>query len=77
MRLPEDDVPRHCALACIGESRVKLRATVGDGPDRAVAYARRLARSLTALCDHYEALTGVEMCLACDRPIRDREDSVS
>ncbi|MEU6654541.1 DUF6415 family natural product biosynthesis protein [Streptomyces sp. NPDC046900] len=77
MRLPEDDVPRHCALACIGESRVKLRATVGDGPDQAVAYARRLARSLTALCDHYEALTGVEMCLACDRPIRDREDSVS
>ncbi|MEU6652383.1 hypothetical protein ABZ904_23805, partial [Streptomyces sp. NPDC046900] len=23
-----------------------------------------------------EALTGVEMCLACDKPIRDREDSV-
>ncbi|MEU6655282.1 DUF6415 family natural product biosynthesis protein [Streptomyces sp. NPDC046900] len=75
--LPMDDVPRYCALACIGEARVKLRAAAGDGPHRAVAHARKLARSLTALCDHYEALTGVEMCLACDRPIRDREDSVS
>ncbi|MGW2933550.1 DUF6415 family natural product biosynthesis protein [Streptomyces sp. NPDC001156] len=75
-KLPMDDVPRYCALACIGEARAKLRAAAGDGPDRAVAYARRLARSLTALCDHYEALTGVEMCLACDKPIRDREDSM-
>nr|WTB36476.1 hypothetical protein OG781_41940 [Streptomyces sp. NBC_00830] len=38
-------------------------------------YARRLARSLNALCDYYEALTGVRMCLACDKPIRDGEDS--
>ncbi|MFJ9760064.1 DUF6415 family natural product biosynthesis protein [Streptomyces sp. NPDC101149] len=73
--LPRDDVPRYCALACIGEARTKLRAPAGDGPDRAAAYARRLARSLAALCDHYEALTGVEMCLACDKPIRDHEDS--
>ncbi|MFE0547094.1 DUF6415 family natural product biosynthesis protein [Streptomyces sp. NPDC058891] len=73
--LPRDDVPRYCALACIGEARAKLRAAAGAGPDRAAAYARRLARSLAALCDHYEALTGVEMCLACDQPIRDREDS--
>ncbi|MFF4961389.1 DUF6415 family natural product biosynthesis protein [Streptomyces sp. NPDC001222] len=75
-KLPEDDVPRYCALACIGEARAKLRATAGDGPHRAVAYARKLARSLMALCDHYEALTGVEMCLVCDQPIRDGEDSV-
>jgi hypothetical protein len=76
-KLPMDDVPRYCALACIGEARAKLRAAAGHGPHRAVAYARRLARSLAALCDHYEALTGVEMCLACDGPIRDREDSVA
>ncbi|MGW7667512.1 DUF6415 family natural product biosynthesis protein [Streptomyces sp. NPDC054775] len=74
-QLPTDDVPRYCALACIGEARAKLRAIAGDGPHRAVAYGRKLARSLAALCDHYEALTGVEMCLACDQPIRDREDS--
>jgi hypothetical protein len=73
---PKDDVPRYCALACIGEARAKLRAAPGHGPHRAVAYARRLARCLAALCDHYEALTGVEMCLACDQPIKNREDSV-
>ncbi|MGW4519164.1 DUF6415 family natural product biosynthesis protein [Streptomyces sp. NPDC004393] len=76
-KLPEDDVPRYCALACIGEAHAKLRATTGAGPHRAAAHARKLARSLMALCDHYEALTGVEMCLACDKPIRDREDSVA
>src|SRR5262249_25068060 len=65
-KLPTDDVPRYCALACIGEARAKLRTAAGHGPHRAVAYARKLARSLAALCDHYEALTGVEMCLACD-----------
>ncbi|MGW5248815.1 DUF6415 family natural product biosynthesis protein [Streptomyces sp. NPDC004129] len=75
-KLPEDDVPRYCALACIGEARAKLRATPGAGPHRAVAYARKLARSLMALCDHYEALTGVEMCLACDKPIKDSEGSM-
>ncbi|MGI5143324.1 DUF6415 family natural product biosynthesis protein [Streptomyces sp. CA-106110] len=76
-KLPTDDVPRYCALACIGEARAKLRTAAGHGPHRAVAYARKLARSLAALCDHYEALTGVEMCLACDQPIRDRADSVA
>lgn len=76
-KLPEDDVPRYCALACIGEARAKLRATPAAGPHRAAAHARKLARSLMALCDHYEALTGVEMCLVCDQPIRDGADSVS
>ncbi|MER7577186.1 hypothetical protein [Streptomyces sp. NPDC126514] len=34
---------------------------------------RRLGRSLLALCDHYETLTGVRMCLACDQSIRPDE----
>jgi len=55
-RLPEDDVPRFCALACIGEARGKLSVTPKPGVDRAVAYGRRLARVLNALCDHYENL---------------------
>ncbi|MEU1595096.1 DUF6415 family natural product biosynthesis protein [Streptomyces sp. NPDC005708] len=75
-KLPTDDVPRYCALACIGEARAKLRTAAGDGPHRAAAYARKLARALAALCDHYEALMGVAMCLACDKPIRDREASM-
>ncbi|MER7577980.1 DUF6415 family natural product biosynthesis protein [Streptomyces sp. NPDC126514] len=75
-RLPADDVPRYCALACIGEARAKLNTSPGQLPYDAVAYVRRLGRSLLALCDHYETLTGVRMCLACDRPLRDDEATV-
>lgn len=55
-RLPEDDIPRYCALACIGEARGKLSVTPKPGAERAVAYGRRLARVLNALADHYENL---------------------
>lgn len=58
-QLPMDDIPRYCALACVGEARGKLRAGQGPGADGGVAYARKLARSLNALCDHYENLNGV------------------
>ncbi|MFJ3338623.1 DUF6415 family natural product biosynthesis protein [Streptomyces sp. NPDC086766] len=76
LKLPADDVPRYCALACVGEARRKLTTTASPGPSAAVAYARRLARSLAALCDHWETLAGVVMCLACDQPIRDSEASM-
>ncbi|WP_432190506.1 DUF6415 family natural product biosynthesis protein [Streptomyces sp. Tue6028] len=75
-KLPLDDVPRHCALACVGEARGKLRAQPGMGPGRDQAYARKLARSLAALCDHYVTLTGQAMCVACDREIRSADDAV-
>ncbi|MEU6318116.1 DUF6415 family natural product biosynthesis protein [Streptomyces sp. NPDC047009] len=69
--LPKDDVPRYCALACIDEARGRLgRVAAGPARHDRLVYARRLARSLNALCDHYEALTGVRMCLVCDQPIR-------
>ncbi|MGW0770782.1 DUF6415 family natural product biosynthesis protein [Streptomyces sp. NPDC002676] len=75
-RLPESDVPRYCALACVGEARGKLGARPGMGPDGAVAYARKLARTLGALCDHFEALTGQGMCVACDQPMRATDETV-
>ncbi|MEU1201266.1 DUF6415 family natural product biosynthesis protein [Streptomyces sp. NPDC005813] len=75
-KLPPDDVPRYCALACVGEARSKLRAHPGIGHGRGHAYARKLARSLAALCDHYVALTGQAMCVACDREIRRADDVV-
>ncbi|MEU4168838.1 DUF6415 family natural product biosynthesis protein [Streptomyces sp. NPDC026665] len=75
-RLHRDDVPRYCALACVGEARGKLRASPNSGPGGDLAYARKLARSLTALCDHFETLTGQVMCVACDRPIRRTDDAV-
>jgi hypothetical protein len=50
------NVPHYCALACVGEARGKLNAEPLPGLSGAVAYARRLARVLNALCDHYERL---------------------
>ncbi|MFC7815997.1 DUF6415 family natural product biosynthesis protein [Streptomyces sp. NPDC057367] len=56
-KLP-DTIPRYCALACVGEARGKLRAAPAARPGGAVAYARRLARVLAALCDHRELMAG-------------------
>ncbi|WP_406359349.1 DUF6415 family natural product biosynthesis protein [Streptomyces sp. NBC_00715] len=58
-RLPHDDVPRYCALACVGEARRKLGIARHFGLDAGIAHARRLARSLNALCDHYENFSDV------------------
>ncbi len=52
------NVAQYCALACIGEARRKLSVTPRPVLDSRVFYARRLARSLNALVDHYERLTG-------------------
>ncbi|MFD3504470.1 DUF6415 family natural product biosynthesis protein [Streptomyces sp. NPDC058678] len=73
----KEDVSRYCALACVGEARGKLRAANRPGEHGALAYARRLARTLAALCDHHEALAGAVMCLACDQPLRDGEDTLA
>jgi hypothetical protein len=56
-RLPADDIPRYCARACIGEANGKLGARYRTDYSGSVAYARRLARVLSALCDHYENLS--------------------
>ena len=58
-RLPKNSPTGAAALACVGEGTRKLRA-----PELAftplagtVMYARRLARVLAALCDHYETVS--------------------
>ncbi|MFJ8034654.1 DUF6415 family natural product biosynthesis protein [Streptomyces sp. NPDC096032] len=55
-REPADSGPKFCALACVGEAQRKLHA--GDGTSWAVrvAMARKLARSVNALCEHHEKL---------------------
>ncbi|EKX66592.1 DUF6415 family natural product biosynthesis protein [Streptomyces ipomoeae] len=55
-RFPEDDVPRACALACVDEARRRLGAEPGHTLSAGIAHARRLARSVNALCDHHERL---------------------
>ncbi|MGC9536530.1 DUF6415 family natural product biosynthesis protein [Streptomyces sp. UG1] len=57
-QLPEDDVPRACALACIGEARIRLGLEPGRNLPAGIAHAQRLARSVNALCDHLENLGG-------------------
>lgn len=57
-KLPHNSIPRYCALACVGEAHGKLRA--GLDPRRlstGMPYARKLARVLIALCDHYEHIS--------------------
>jgi hypothetical protein len=56
VKLPKDDVPRYCALACIGDAEGRLRERPNPAPGGANAFARRLARALNALADHYENL---------------------
>jgi len=57
-RLPEDDIPRACALACVGEARQRLDLEPGHGLPAGIARAQRLARTVNALCDHLETLGG-------------------
>ncbi|MFE7077361.1 DUF6415 family natural product biosynthesis protein [Streptomyces sp. NPDC057620] len=54
--LPEDDVPRACALACVGEARMRLDLAPDHGLAAELKHAQRLARSVNALCDHHHNL---------------------
>ncbi|MEV8036736.1 DUF6415 family natural product biosynthesis protein [Streptomyces sp. NPDC086182] len=55
-RMPKDDIPRYCALACIGEAHRKLTIEPGPGLSNRLAHARLLARVVNALVDHHENL---------------------
>ncbi|MFD5472935.1 DUF6415 family natural product biosynthesis protein [Streptomyces sp. NPDC127105] len=55
--LPADDVPRACAMACIGEARMRLNLEPGRGLPAGISHAQRLARSVNALADHLETLS--------------------
>jgi hypothetical protein len=57
-RLPEDDVPRACAHAGVMEARTRLGLEPRQALPARIAHAQRLARSVNALCDHYENLSG-------------------
>jgi hypothetical protein len=73
---PMDDVPARVALAGVGEARRRLAEIESAGLLSEVERVKRLARSVVGLCDHFDALTGITMCLACDKRIEDVEESV-
>ncbi|WP_430378399.1 DUF6415 family natural product biosynthesis protein [Streptomyces sp. B1-3] len=59
LALPEDDVPRACALACVGEARQRFnQLSGGDTVTAQLDLARGLAHVVNALMDHYENLGG-------------------
>ncbi|MFF0080204.1 DUF6415 family natural product biosynthesis protein [Streptomyces canus] len=58
-RLPRESIPRYCALISVVEARERLRAEPTRRYGGPPGYARRLARTLNALCNHWEALTRV------------------
>ncbi|KAB1149229.1 hypothetical protein F7R91_05580 [Streptomyces luteolifulvus] len=61
-QLSRQSIPRYCMLACLGEARGKLAEQPRGGPNGALVHARRLARVLNALADHYENLGSAHGC---------------
>lgn len=55
-KLPKDDIPRACALACIGEARMRLRLPPGETFEKQLALTTKLARAVRALADHCQTL---------------------
>lgn len=55
--LPDTDVPRACALACVGEARMRLRLRDGDHAASRLSVAVCLARTANALADHHQTLS--------------------
>ncbi|KUN91907.1 DUF6415 family natural product biosynthesis protein [Streptomyces caeruleatus] len=71
--LPENDVPARVAMVGVGEARRRLHEPEAAGLLGEAQRVQRMARSVVALCDHHDALAGMRMCLACDKPIEDGE----
>lgn len=55
-KLPKYDIPAACAMAGVHEASMRIRLGPGDNSPVRMSVAMRLARSVNALCDHYEAL---------------------
>ncbi|MET9083740.1 DUF6415 family natural product biosynthesis protein [Streptomyces sp. NPDC004237] len=54
--LPADDYPSACALACCREADMRLGLSPGYNSPGQMTVAMALAKSVKALCDHYENL---------------------
>lgn len=55
---PQGDIPRECALAGAREANTRLRLGTGGSSPVRMSVSMKLARSVVALCDHYENLGG-------------------
>ncbi|MGW3311487.1 DUF6415 family natural product biosynthesis protein [Streptomyces sp. NPDC001073] len=75
-RQPQDDARVRGALASVGEARRCAEEIEAIDLDGEVKRAQRLGDSVLALCDHCDSLGRLLMCLACDKLIKDDEESV-
>ncbi|MFC8367084.1 DUF6415 family natural product biosynthesis protein [Streptomyces sp. NPDC057239] len=57
-KLKSDSVHRSTVLGCVWEACSRLETQPSPRFGGAPGYARRLARTLNALCNHYETLNG-------------------
>ncbi|MBE4740749.1 MULTISPECIES: DUF6415 family natural product biosynthesis protein [Streptomyces] len=55
---PKGDIPRECALAGAREASMRLRLGADGGSPARMSVSMKVARSVVALCDHYENLGG-------------------
>ncbi|MBK3571659.1 DUF6415 family natural product biosynthesis protein [Streptomyces sp. MBT62] len=55
---PDDDIPAKVAQAGVAEARRRLHEIEAVGLAGEVKRVQRLARSVLALCDHHDSLTG-------------------
>jgi hypothetical protein len=55
--LPANDIPAACALAGVDEARLRLQMSVDAYSPVRMSVSMRLARSVIALCDHYQNLS--------------------
>ncbi|KUN16345.1 hypothetical protein AQJ23_45220 [Streptomyces antibioticus] len=69
-----DETVVNVALAAVEGARSRLLEIERAGLLGEHERVQRLARSVLALCDHFETLTGTVMCLACDQKIEDTDE---
>jgi hypothetical protein len=55
-RLPAGSAARSTVLGCVWEARSRVEAKPSHRSGGPLGHARRLARALNALCNHYEHL---------------------
>ncbi|MFF9034344.1 DUF6415 family natural product biosynthesis protein [Streptomyces sp. NPDC014892] len=55
---PKGDIPRECALAGAREASARLQLGADGSSPARMSVSMKLARSVVALCDHYENLDG-------------------
>ncbi|MFJ6901504.1 DUF6415 family natural product biosynthesis protein [Streptomyces hokutonensis] len=77
VRRPNGDVCARSALASVDEARRHLDEIEAIDLAGEIRRVQRLGRSMLALCDHFEALNGLLLCLVCDEDIKGDEKSVS